>query len=560
MELLKDWKLQLLGLIFIIFLAGIYFYPLTAGILIMLALFTFGIISLTSKEPRIKLAGLIFLVLLSLANIGLNGMKFGIDFEGGTRIPVLLETPASGDTMSEMVSIIKKRSSILALSETRVRAIGDSQIYVEVPFTDETRIKMIEDTLTKQGIYQAVIDGKEAINGAQILSATIRRMGSNELLYTQADWGVGFSVNREGAEQFAKTAKGKADYPVYLFLDRPAKSDLFLTRTELKSKMLEDSSEKESLNALKKVLELDKGNISIFIIEDVQNISLVAPGTKALIGNKTSSLFKADLIAAGYNLTELTEEEMTPIYNRTTSGVLIVNKFEAIGLRSAPLLSAGLATGLENYGFSITGGSKGTTASERAKNAEFEAKQIESVLKGGSLPIPISLGSRTTLPATLGSEFLKLSLIGIISSLIAISVLIGLRYRNIKATLPIIIISISELAILLAILGSFSIDLAAMAGIIAAIGVGVDAQIVITDEILKKDEYKMEEKMDHAFSIIRTNVIVASLSMIPLLFSGVVEVIGFAISTIMGAILGYLLTRPAYATIVEMIIGKKDGS
>ena len=87
---------------------------------------------------------------------------------------------------------------------------------------------------------------------------------------------------------------------------------------------------------------------------------------------------------------------------------------------------------------------------------------------------------------------------------------------------------------------------------------GVDAQIVITDELLKKDQRSTHEKTDHAFTIIRTNVTVAALSMLPLLFSGLVEVIGFAISTIMGAILGYLLTRPAYAVIGEKVLGVKE--
>jgi preprotein translocase subunit SecD len=96
-----------------------------------------------------------------------------------------------------------------------------------------------------------------------------------------------------------------------------------------------------------------------------------------------------------------------------------------------------------------------------------------------------------------------------------------------------------------------------MAGIIAAIGVGVDAQIVITDEILRKSEEDTEERIGHAFAIIKTNVIVASLSMLPLLFSGLVEIIGFAISTILGSLLGYLLSRPAYAAMVGRIVGNE---
>jgi preprotein translocase subunit SecD len=92
-----------------------------------------------------------------------------------------------------------------------------------------------------------------------------------------------------------------------------------------------------------------------------------------------------------------------------------------------------------------------------------------------------------------------------------------------------------------------------MAGIIAAIGVGVDAQIVITDELLKKTSGTQQERLENAFGIITTNVTVAIFAMVPLLFSGMVEIIGFAISTILGALLGLLISRPSYAALVQNI-------
>jgi preprotein translocase subunit SecD len=94
---------------------------------------------------------------------------------------------------------------------------------------------------------------------------------------------------------------------------------------------------------------------------------------------------------------------------------------------------------------------------------------------------------------------------------------------------------------------------------LAALGVSVDAQIVITDELLKKDDehHTTKEKVQMAFGIIKTNAIVAIFSMLPLMFSGLVEVIGFAISTILGALLGYMLTRPTYAAIVEEVLKKE---
>ena len=91
-------------------------------------------------------------------------------------------------------------------------------------------------------------------------------------------------------------------------------------------------------------------------------------------------------------------------------------------------------------------------------------------------------------------------------------------------------------------------------GVGVTVGVGVDAQIVITDELLKRDERKTSEKIELAFGIIKTNATVAIFSMVPLLFSGLVEIIGFATSTMLGALLGYMLTRPAYAAIVEKVL------
>lgn len=559
-DLLRDNKFLLMAAIFLAMLAGIYLYGVYSGLLLILALFIFGALSLMWKEKHLKLAGLAFLVLLALANMGLNGLKYGIDFQGGTRIPVILEKPVSSDVMNDLVQGIKTRVSVLGLTEAKVRAIGDTEINVEIPSSDEKTIKFIEDTLSHQGVYWGVIDGRIAISGGDIYSTSIQPLGSQQLSQSGADWGVSFSVNRNGAEQFAAVGKGKGDYPVYMYLDRPTDAALFLSRAELRANLPDDSSEKEAMNSLRAALALDQGrNISVYIIDNL-NGSVPLPKdnlTLALVSENASSGFISSLSGAGFTVKNFTESRISPAYNRSRAGVLTISKLEAIGLLSAPLLSPSLASGVPNYGFEVTGSASGT-GTDRTTDANNNVKQITSILKGGSLPVQISLGSMTTLPASFGQEFLRLSLIGIAASLIAISLLVGLRYRNLKATLPIVAISISELIILLSILGSFTIDLAAMAGIIAAIGVGVDAQIVITDELLKKQEGDAEDRMHHAFDIIKTNVIVATLSMIPLLFSGLVEIIGFAISTILGSALGYLLSRPAYASIVEIIIGEKE--
>ena len=572
MNFISDKRFMALVLIFVLLLAGVAFYkaPLS-GVLIITGVIIFGSLSLMWKDPQIKLSCLALMVILALSSIYLNELKFGIDFIGGTRIPVLLDQSVDQTTMNEFVQTIKGRVSVLGLSEVKVRAVGDNQIYVEVPSNDENTISLMEKSLSQQGVYLGVVDGKVAVSGDHIFRTSIRAMTASELVQgnrNPPDWGVAFSVDRQGAGQFADAAKGKQDYPVYMYLDRPKDAAIFFKRDALRSALPADSNEKEGLRALKNALKLEGDDIQPYMLEDVlnnTNITAADNKTKAIISENASAEMKQLLRQRGFVIVEFNDTRMAPEFQRTASQVLVLNRLEAIGLLTAPILSAGVTSGVPNYNFLITGGVNIADSSLKAAEAATRVKSIESILKGGALPVQISLGSRTSIPASLGSEFLKLSLITIASSLVIIAVLIGVRYRNLAATMPIVIISLAEFIILMSILGAFTIDLAAMAGIIAAIGVGVDAQIIITDELLKKDEHhNTREKVEMAFSIIKTNIVVAIFTMVPLLFSRLlsglllVEIIGFAESTILGAILGYLLTRPAYAAIVENVLAKEQ--
>jgi len=559
MEFLRNKKIQVMAVLFILLLAGIVAYSKFSGLLLIAALLVFGTLSIIWKEKEVKIAGLVALVLLSLLNMGLNGMKFGIDFSGGTRIPVILEHSVDQETMNELVQTIKKRASVLGLTEVKVRSVGSMEIDVEIPSSDESQIKFIEEILSHQGVYLGIVDGKIALSGDNIYSTSIRASTAQELQYSGADWGVDFSINKEGGEQFAKVVKGKANYPVYMFLDRPNDAAIFISYADFEKTAPETATKQALVATAEDALRLEEKDIKLYFLEDVEGNSSILPATnqtKALISDNTPQATKDWLVSQGFVLLEFPAEDVAPSFEQFTTDKPAIKEWKSVGLLSAPVLSAQITTGVASYGYQITGSAQETGSARTAAITE-NVKRIESILKGGSLPVKISLGSRTSLPASLGSEFLKLSIVAIALSLVVISLFIGLRYMNIKATLPIIAISISELIILLSTLGSFTIDLAAMAGIIAAIGVGVDAQIVITDEIMKKEEKtNIEEKIEHAFDIIKMNMVVAIVAMLPLLFSGLVEVIGFSVSTILGSLLGFLLSRPTYAVIVEEIIEK----
>ena len=558
-----DRRIFWIILISLVFLMGLLFYKTFAGLILIAGLMLFGSLALMWKEKDIRLACLAAFLILAIANITINGLKFGIDFNGGVRIPIILEKSIDQTTMNELVETIKKRVSILGLSEAKVRAVGDSEIDVELPIGNKEQVDFIEQILSQQGVFNGIVDGKIALNGDDVYTQSITPLSSQ-----LQDWSVSFRLTTKGADKFAAAVKGKTNKPLYMFLDRPSDAIVFVSMETLRNQSSRTTTDKVVLNAVKNTLLLENDDIELYVLEKLEdnenflmNIKNVTPKTnktKAILDKNTPENIKTIIRENGFVLKEVTTKELIPSLRPSLGGNLEVDSWEAIGLLSAPNLEEGVTQGTPNYaGYSIGGDIPGNEDQQtRARLARENIKRIESILKGGALPVQISLGSKTEIPATLGSEFLKISLIGVLGALLAISVAIALRYRKPIIVLPIVIISISELIILVSILGSFTIDLASMAGIIAAIGVGVDAQIVITDEMLKHKKHDAEllEGMEYAFDIIKTNVIVAIVAMLPLLFSGIVEVIGFSISTMLGALLGFLLSRPAYAVLAERLL------
>jgi preprotein translocase subunit SecD len=159
------------------------------------------------------------------------------------------------------------------------------------------------------------------------------------------------------------------------------------------------------------------------------------------------------------------------------------------------------------------------------------------------------------------------SLIATGIAILAVAFLIMLRYRKIKLIVPIVIINAIEILLTLAVIGGFgTLDLAAMAGIITLIGTGTHDQLIITDEMLKnrgklKDlkakqlERDAAERVKRAFYIVLTAAGIAIASMLPLLLSGIVEITGFALATIIGVLIGVTLTRPVYGLIMQKLYG-----
>ena len=262
------------------------------------------------------------------------------------------------------------------------------------------------------------------------------------------------------------------------------------------------------------------------------------------------------IIPGNVSVQEESKVNMTPQYLQISTNQTIIESWPAVGLLSSPLLNPGITNGTISESYQITGVAPSTISpSARIAYANNQSKQIASILSGGALPVGVVVNTPTTLSSTLGKSAFEVSILALILAMIFVSVMIVIRYRRIFLIGPILLTTLMELFIIVSIIGLVgTIDLAALAGMIAVVGTGIDAQIIITDEIISKEKEKSSSRvvMSHAFYIVWMDAILIVVAMLPLFFStSLTQVVGFSESTIIGALMGVLITRPAYGAIVS---------
>ncbi|MBI5226618.1 hypothetical protein HY994_05305 [Candidatus Micrarchaeota archaeon] len=499
------------------------------------------------------LAASIFMVFLRDGNPATVDLNLGIEFIGGTRIPISLEKPLAPDQMALMVDTLKTRINKFGLSQAVVRPLGNNQILVELPQAQASVIQSVEAILREQGRFEALVGGQVALNGSHVIPTGIG--GANgEQIQADGKWELTFSVTGEGEMHFANVASGHKGDNVYMFLDRPQHAALIVPHSYI-------PASPTILDALHE----NGDDIQLFYLEDLNaNTTAAINASVVLIPQNLSgsnpTVYQA-LLSSGYSLNISASKRLIPLSESALRPNLLgigpgagLSGWEAIGLKSAPILQVEPLRKNVIQQYQITGSAQGNDAKELKDNAANEVRTLKSVLAGGRLPVSASVGSYYNIAPSLGNQFLTYSFYAIGLAILLVAAIITLRYRRLELILPIVGTNVIEILVLLALVGTLgTLDLAAMAGVIALIGSGVDNQIVITDELLKKhgEDVSQKRKLKDAFFIVFTTAGVALASMLPLLLSGIVEVMGFALASILGILMGVLITRPAYSVIVE---------
>jgi len=206
----------------------------------------------------------------------------------------------------------------------------------------------------------------------------------------------------------------------------------------------------------------------------------------------------------------------------------------------------------------IQGSGTGVDRNAAITDAEDSMKKMQTILITGSLPYKLNIVKLDTISPLLGQKFNYLLILTAVVGLLAVSVIIFLRYRNFKASIALLFTSFSEIIIILGVasLIKWNLDLPSIVGILVTIGTGVDQQIVILDESKSKRIESMKEKLKGALFIILAAFATNIVSLLPIMWAGAGLLKGFAVTTIIGLVIGVLITRPAFADILKNISEK----
>jgi preprotein translocase subunit SecD len=506
--------------------------------------------------------------------------RMGIDFTGGTRLLLAMNTSDFNDNESEHINesseaseqqqlanrvrdIIEIRVQQAGLADPSVRTVdiggGEYRVQVEVGASNQSRI---EELIKREGSFEArmpiLVSGSR--NFTLDETYTFSRENSSLLVeQTGESYEVGERFELDGSEfAYVNQSEDSARVEVVTY-----------TGAEISDVLLGDQSA-----GVGSAGPPYSWQFPIVITSDAaQDLNNIAQNYEVSVGD------------GGWLIHENGDYARMNLYvdGDSQSSLRMSSVFQ-----ERPLAQS-----------QISGGEQTREAARESMN------EMAAILQSGSLPVPVYIDSISQLSSALGSDFLRASMLSIIGSLIAVGLIVTARYQNPKIALPIVFTGAAEVYIMLGFwfttIGSLS--LSAIAGIIAAVGTGVDDQIIITDESDREVITSWAEKMKRAFFVIFTSAASTIGAMLPIIYPGLMSMMiaaagigllfynyysrgtnshftaigifaamigtfifisepsgaamstihDFAWTTIIGIMVGITITRPAFAKVIEQI-------
>lgn len=485
-----------------------------------------------------------------------TNLELGLDLQGGTRIILQPEGNTSKDIIDQTIEILETRANLFGLQEVKFSPVQDLEggqlIQVEAAGVGSD---VVDELLSRQGKFVAkVVKPVDLVNGSGTLI-----IGSDEFPVTVSG---NTSIVVDGGEIETGESFEMNNIP-FEYINRSG------NRVLLHATVFDGEDIELVYTDPQRSGVLPQGDAYQFFFQVL--LSVDGAGTFADVTTGIPTFFDVN---TGQQYLE-------------SSLLLFIDDRLVSSLNIAGSLGGQIIQSPQITGSEIT-----------LEAANQEKLRLQTILQSGALPVALTTVSIGVVSPTLGAGFFEAAAMAGLIGVTMVFVILFARYRRIRITVPLILIGLSEAiiilgiaatndyavwsvvlvanlavvifawlkkqeidlyawfgALLIPIIGmlSWTIDLPAIAGLLAVIGTGVDHQIIIADEALKKKRkiYGVSEHLRRAFFIIVGAAGTTIFAMLPLLFVGVGLIRGFAITTIAGVLVGILVTRPAFARIVE---------
>ena len=450
-------------------------------------------------------------------------VNLGMDLVGGTRVLLKPETNVSEDLIDQTIATLETRINTYGLRESKFQKVEDIEgnIYAQIEMAGGS-IAEIEELLSKQGKFEGKIP---LLVSFEDKSSFDLEIGDNTYVMSNPG-GDKFVVNGETIMCDGSESTAIEDIPFDCI--NKTNNSAVITATVFVGNDIKSVCMQEQPGICVSRVTSQKGGygfmFQIFITqESAEKFAKMTKNLETIVDPNTGSAYLESRIALLLDDNLITE-------------LSIASELAGQALTEP----------------TITGGRP--TKEEAIK----QKLMLQSILQSGELPVKLEVSRVDQISANLGADFIKSALMAGGIAAVAVAIIVFGRYRKIKIVVPMLLTSLSEVIIIFgaATLINWTIDLAAIAGIIAVLGTGVDAQIMIVDELRlgKEKIFTLKQKIKRAFFIIFGAASTTIAAMLPLMFIGIGVMRGFAITTTLGVLIAVFITRPAFSEIIQKVI------
>ena len=190
-----------------------------------------------------------------------------------------------------------------------------------------------------------------------------------------------------------------------------------------------------------------------------------------------------------------------------------------------------------------------------------EASELALLIRAGALPVPVEIVEQRTVGPTLGAAAIRASLVaGLAGAALTILYMVAYyRLLGVLAALALALYALTSFATLLA-LGA-TLTLPGLAGFVLAIGMAVDANVLIFERIKEEHETApglrtaVERGFRNAWSAIADSNATTLLAALLLFFLASGAVRGFGVTLVVGVLVSMFTAVVATRLLVDLVLG-----